>query len=193
MMLPQVDLKASDEVRLDSRGHRVRSLKQLRLSHALEFVYLRDNLLSSLEGIEILKGVKVLDLSFNDFKLPGFEPLGNCVVLQQLYLAGNQITSLASLPELPNLEFLSIAQNRLKSVCMARQPRLQVLAASRNKISTLKGFPHFPSLEHLRVEENPLLEMPHLEAASILLIGPTLKKFNDRGMPEHLSTTIHFA
>ncbi|ONM51303.1 187-kDa microtubule-associated protein AIR9 [Zea mays] len=182
MMLPQVDLKASDEVRLDSRGHRVRSLKQLRLSHALEFVYLRDNLLSSLEGIEILKGVKVLDLSFNDFKLPGFEPLGNCVVLQQLYLAGNQITSLASLPELPNLEFLSIAQNRLKSVCMARQPRLQVLAASRNKISTLKGFPHFPSLEHLRVEENPLLEMPHLEAASILLIGPTLKKFNDRDL-----------
>ncbi|KAG2639914.1 hypothetical protein PVAP13_2KG050900 [Panicum virgatum] len=182
MMLPQVDLKASDEVRLDSRGHRVRSLKQLRLSSALEFVYLRDNLLSSLEGIEILKGVKVLDLSFNDFKLPGFEPLRNCIVLQQLYLAGNQITSLASLPELPNLEFLSVAQNRLKSLCMAHQPRLQVLAASRNKISTLKGFPHLPSLEHLRVEENPLLEMPHLEAASILLIGPTLKKFNDRDL-----------
>nr|CAB3455681.1 unnamed protein product [Digitaria exilis] len=201
MMLPQVDFKASDEVRLDSRGHRVRSLKQLRLSPALEinsigplilykpasnkvyeFVYLRDNRLSSLEGIDILKGVKVLDLSFNDFKLPGFEPLGNCMVLQQLYLAGNQITSLGSLPELPNLEFLSVAQNRLKSLCMAHQPRLQVLAASRNKISTLKGFPHLPSLEHLRIEENPLLEMPHLEAASILLIGPTLKKFNDRDL-----------
>lgn len=68
-MLPQVDLKASDEVRLDSRGHRVRSLKQLRLSSALEFVYLRDNLLSSLEGIEILKGVKVfLELNFIVFR-----------------------------------------------------------------------------------------------------------------------------
>uniref|UniRef100_A0A0D9WVG8 Ig-like domain-containing protein n=1 Tax=Leersia perrieri TaxID=77586 RepID=A0A0D9WVG8_9ORYZ len=161
MMLPQVDLKASDEVRLDSRGHRVRSLKQLRLTPVLEFVYLRDNRLSSLEGIEILKGVKVLDLSFNDFKLLGFEPLENCKLLQQLYLAGNQITSLATLPELPNLE---------------------VLAASRNKISTLKGFPHLPSLEHLRVEDNPLLEIPHLEAASILLVGPTLKKFNDRDL-----------
>ncbi|KAK3126367.1 hypothetical protein QOZ80_7AG0555520 [Eleusine coracana subsp. coracana] len=182
MMLPQVDFKASDEVRLDARGHRVRSLKQLRLTNALEFVYLRDNRLSSLEGIEILRGVKVLDLSFNDFKLPGFEALENCKVLQQLYLAGNQITSLASLPELPNLEFLSVAQNRLKSLCMTCQPRLQVLAASRNKISTLKGFPHLPSLEHLRVEDNPLLEMPHLEAASILLIGPTLKKFNDRDL-----------
>ena len=37
-------------------------------------------------------------------------------------------------------------------------------------------------LQHLRVEENPILKMPHLEAACILLVGPTLKKFNDRGI-----------
>ncbi|KAH7661175.1 Leucine rich repeat proteins some proteins containing F-box protein [Dioscorea alata] len=182
MMLPQVDIKASDELRLDRRGHKVRTLTSLNLSSNLEFVYLRDNLLSSIEGIETLKWVKVLDLSFNDFKGPGFEPLENCKALQQLYLAGNQITSLASLPQLPNLEFLSIAQNKLKSLSMASQPRLQVLAASKNKISTLKGFPHLPVLEHLRVEENAILEMSHLEAASILLVGPTLKKFNDRDL-----------
>lgn len=183
-MLPQVDSKASDELRLDLRGHRIRTLNSsgLNLSTGLEFVYLRDNLLSTLEGVEILKRVKVLDLSFNDFKGPGFEPLENCKALQQLYLAGNQITSLASLPELPNLEFLSVAQNKLKSLSMASQPRLQVLAASKNRIATLKGFPHLPSLEHLRMEENPILQMPHLQAASILLIGPTLKKFNDRDL-----------
>ncbi|PWA81634.1 outer arm dynein light chain 1 protein [Artemisia annua] len=181
IMLPKVEIKASDDVRLDLRGHRIRSLKAngLNLSPNLEFVYLRDNLLSSLEGIEILKLVKVLDLSFNDFKGPGFEPLEACKALQQLYLAGNQITSLTTLPELPNLEFLSVAQNKLKSLSMASQPRLQVLAASKNKISTLKGFPSLPSLEHLRLEENPILEMAHVEAASILLVGPTLKKFND--------------
>ncbi|XP_019057902.1 PREDICTED: 187-kDa microtubule-associated protein AIR9, partial [Tarenaya hassleriana] len=184
VILPQVEVKASNDVRLDLRGHRIRSLNAsgLNLSPNLEFVYLRDNLLSTLEGVEILKQVKVLDLSFNDFKGPGFEPLENCKVLQQLYLAGNQITSLASLPQLPNLEFLSVAQNKLKSLAMASQPRLQVLAASKNKITTLKGFPYLPVLEHLRVEENPLLKMPHLEAASILLVGPTLKKFNDRDL-----------
>ncbi|XP_043702000.1 187-kDa microtubule-associated protein AIR9 [Telopea speciosissima] len=184
IVLPQVEIKGGDDVRLDLRGRRVRSLNAsgLNLSDNLEFVYLRDNLLSSLEGIEVLKRVKVLDLSFNDFKGPGFEPLGNCKFLQQLYLAGNQITSLVSLPQLPNLEFLSVAQNRLRSLAMASQPRLQVLAASKNKISTLKGFPHLPVLEHLRVEENPILEMSHLEAASILLVGPTLKKFNDRDL-----------
>lgn len=32
------------------------------------------------------------------------------------------------------------------------------------------------------MEENPILKMLHLEAASILLVGPTLKKYNDRGM-----------
>nr|GEV11699.1 187-kDa microtubule-associated protein AIR9 isoform X1 [Tanacetum cinerariifolium] len=181
IMLPKVEIKASDEVRMDRRGHRIRTLKAngLNLSPNLEFVYLRDNLLSSLEGIEILKLVKVLDLSFNEFKGPGFEPLEACKALQQLYLAGNQITSLTTLPELPNLEFLSVAQNKLKSLSMASQPRLQVLAASKNKISTLKGFPSLPSLEHLRLEENPILEMAHIEAASILLVGPTLKKFND--------------
>ncbi|KAG2296584.1 hypothetical protein Bca52824_043253 [Brassica carinata] len=171
-------------MRLDLRGHRIRSLTSggLHLSPNLEFVYLRDNLLSELEGIEILNRVKVLDLSFNDFKGPGFEPLENCKMLQQLYLAGNQITSLASLPQLPNLEFLSVAQNKLKSLAMASQPRLQVLAASKNKITTLKDFPYLPALEHLRVEENPLLKISHVEAASILLVGPTLKKFNDRDL-----------
>ncbi|CAJ2661630.1 unnamed protein product [Trifolium pratense] len=184
IVLPQIEVKAGDDLRLDLRGHRVRSLTAsgLNLSSNLEFVYLRDNLLSTLEGVEILTRVKVLDLSFNDFKGPEFEPLENCKVLQQLYLAGNQITSLASLPQLPNLEFLSVAQNKLKSLSMASQPRLQVLAASKNKISTLKGFPYLPVLEHLRVEENPILKMPHLEAASILLVGPTLKKYNDRDL-----------
>ncbi|KAF5752705.1 microtubule-associated protein [Tripterygium wilfordii] len=182
IVLPQVEIKAGDEVRLDLRGHRVRTLNAsgLNLTPHLEFVYLRDNLLSTLEGVEILNRMKVLDLSFNSFKGPGFEPLENCKNLQQLYLAGNQITSLASLPQLPNLEFLSVAQNKLASLSMASQPRLQVLAASKNKITTLQGFPHLPVLEHLRVEENPILKMRHLEAASILLIGPTLKKFNDR-------------
>ncbi|XP_023003645.1 187-kDa microtubule-associated protein AIR9 [Cucurbita maxima] len=184
VVLPQVEIKPGDDLRLDLRGHRVRSLNAsgLNLLPNLEFVYLRDNLLSTLEGVEILKRVKVLDLSFNDFKGPGFEPLDNCKALQQLYLAGNQITSLASLPQLPNLEFLSVAQNKLKSLSMASQPRLQVLAASKNRISTLKGFPHLPALEHLRVEENPILKITHLEAASILLVGPTLKKFNDRDL-----------
>ncbi|KAH0932660.1 hypothetical protein HID58_009777 [Brassica napus] len=184
IILPKVEVKAGDDMRLDLRGHRIRSLTSggLHLSPNLEFVYLRDNLLSELEGIEILNRVKVLDLSFNDFKGPGFEPLENCKMLQQLYLAGNQITSLASLPQLPNLEFLSVAQNKLKSLAMASQPRLQVLAASKNKITTLKDFPYLPVLEHLRVEENPLLKIPHLEAASILLVGPSLKKFNDRDL-----------
>ncbi|KAL6531097.1 hypothetical protein OROHE_014166 [Orobanche hederae] len=93
----------SPERRLDLRGHKIRSL--------------------SSGGMNLSSNLEVLDLSFKDFKGPGFEPLGNC---KQLYLAENQVTSLKSLPELPNLE---------------------VLAANKNKISTLKGFPHLPALE----------------------------------------------
>ncbi|RDX87862.1 187-kDa microtubule-associated protein, partial [Mucuna pruriens] len=75
IVLPQVEIKANDDLRLDLRGHRVRSLNAsgLNLSSNLEFVYLRDNLLSTLEGVEILTRVKG----------PGFEPLENCKVLQR--------------------------------------------------------------------------------------------------------------
>ncbi|CAM6096301.1 unnamed protein product [Calypogeia fissa] len=187
LLLPTVDVKAGDDVRLDMRGQKLRTLdsKPVNLSPKLEFVYLRDNKLASLEGIEILKRLKVLDLSFNEFKATegaGFDGLANCKSLQQLYLAGNQITSLAGLPSLPNLEFLSVAQNKIKSLEMPTQPRLQVLAASKNKISVLKGFPYLPALENLRLEENPILDVPHVEAAFMLLVGPTLKKFNDRDL-----------
>lgn len=182
--LPPVDVKAGDDVRIDLRGRKVRTLdgNLVTLTSKMEFVYLRDNKLSTLNGIEILRRVKVLDLSFNEFKGSGFEPLAHCKALQQLYLAGNQITSLSDLPLLPNLEFLSVAQNKIKSLDMAPQPRLQVLAASKNMISTLKDFPFLPALEHLRLEENPILESFHVEAQSILLVGPSLKKFNDRDL-----------
>lgn len=182
--LQQVDSKGGEDVRLDLRGQNLWRLDHnaVNLTPKLEFVYLRDNKLSSMNGLEVLRRVKVLDLSFNDFKGGGFEPLVNCKALQQLYLAGNQITSLSALPQLPNLEFLSVAQNKLKSLMMASQPKLQVLAASNNKISTFKGFPHLPVLEHLRLEENPILDIPHAEAASILVVGATLKRFNNRDL-----------
>jgi hypothetical protein len=47
-------------------------------------------------------------------------------------------------------------------------------------------------LQHLRVEENPILKMPHLEAASILLLGPTFKKFNDRGISVLLLASLRY-
>lgn len=65
IMLPHVEIKAGDNVRLDLRGYRIRNLNSngLNLSPNLEFVYLRDNLLSVLDGVEILKHVKGLDLN----------------------------------------------------------------------------------------------------------------------------------
>jgi hypothetical protein len=64
-----VEVKAGDDMRLDLRGHRIRSLTSggLHLSPNLEFVYLRDNLLSTLEGIEILNRVKVSKFIFLGF------------------------------------------------------------------------------------------------------------------------------
>lgn len=180
------DLRGQDDTRLDLRAQMIRSLNSelVYLTAKLEFVYLRDNKLSSLDGIEVLKKVKVLDVSFNELKGASLSPLSSCKALQQLYLAGNHLTTLEDLPKLPNLEFLSVAQNDIRSLSMASQPKLQVLAASKNKISTLKGFPLLPSLEHLRVEENPVLELPFVEAAAVILVGPTLSRFNDQDISD---------
>ncbi|KAI7744875.1 hypothetical protein M8C21_027210 [Ambrosia artemisiifolia] len=57
---------------------------------------------------------------------------------------------------------------RVETKTQGGRSGLEVLVASKNKVSTLKGFPSLPSLEHLRLEENPILEMAHIEAASIL-------------------------
>ncbi|GJX33083.1 187-kDa microtubule-associated protein AIR9 isoform X1 [Tanacetum coccineum] len=108
-----------------------------------QFVYLRDNLLSSLEGIKILKLVKVLNLSFNDFKGPRFKPLEACKALQQFYLAGNQITSFTTLPKLPNLEYLSVAQNKLK---LSFNDKSLTITGFVPKVTKTKGLPKgFPT------------------------------------------------
>ncbi|CAK9872005.1 unnamed protein product [Sphagnum jensenii] len=193
---PAAAVGGDADVRLDLRGHKVRNFDAATtlFTSKLEFLYLRDNKLSDLKGIQLLKRLKVLDISFNEFTGAGsLEQLQHCPMLQQLYLAGNQITSLTSLPQLPNLEFLSIAQNKIKSLAMAggaggSQPRLQVLAASKNKITTFKGFPYLPSLQHLRLEENPILlqqQSLHLQAQAIMLVGRALIKFNDRDLSVH--------
>ncbi|KAF3620639.1 hypothetical protein FXO37_33158 [Capsicum annuum] len=62
----------------DLRGHRIRSLNN--------------------GGLNLSPTLEVLDLSFNDFKGPGFEPLENCKALQVLAASKNKISTLKGFP-----------------------------------------------------------------------------------------------
>lgn len=185
-VLAGYDFRGKDDTKLDLRALSIRSLKSdlVQLSSRLEFVYMPSNRLTSLDGIEVLKRVKVLDLSFNQLKHATLEPLSQCKSLQQFYVAGNQLTTMETLPKLPNLEFLSAGQNALTTLAMQSQPKLQVLVATKNRVGSWKKFPQLPALEHLRIEGNPLDSNPHIVSAALLLVGPTLQKFNDRAISD---------
>jgi hypothetical protein len=88
---PAAAASGDADVRLDLRGREVRSFDAA--------TTLFDNKLSDLKGIQLLKRLKVLDITFNEFT--GAGSLDHCPMLQQLYLASTQITSLTSLPQLP--------------------------------------------------------------------------------------------
>ena len=125
-----IEVRGPTDTRLDLRSKRIRSLaaETVPLSARAEFVYLRGNLLTSLEGVEELKRVKVLDLSFNAIQDEALSSLSACKALQQLFLASNQLASLAHLPPLPHLELVSASQNQLTSCAMEMQPKLKVRA-----------------------------------------------------------------
>ncbi|GJP84735.1 hypothetical protein CLOP_g14794 [Closterium sp. NIES-67] len=185
-VMPGPDVRGTDDTRADLRSQRIRSLMAdtLHLPPAAQFVYLRGNQLAALDGIERVKRVKVLDVSYNQLGDASLAPLAACTALQQLFLAGNRLSSLASLPRLPSLEFLSVSQNALCLLDMPSQPRLKVLTASSNSVASFEGFPLLPALEHLRLDDNPIEEAPAPHFAAILLAASSLLSFNASAISE---------
>jgi len=96
--------------------HSLDLVPQASISPRLEFVYLRENLLASLDGPLPLHQLKILDLSFNELREVALPALAECTALQQLHLTGNLLEGLRQLPVLPRLEVLSVSCNRLKSL-----------------------------------------------------------------------------
>nr|GEX10273.1 hypothetical protein CTI12_AA610890 [Tanacetum cinerariifolium] len=80
------------------------------------------NNLSILHGGFFKRGHQQLTISKQDSKR--IENYSNIFAFQ-LHLVRNQFTSITTLPELSNLEFLSVAEKMLKSLSIACQPRLQ--------------------------------------------------------------------
>ncbi|GAQ78250.1 AIR9 protein [Klebsormidium nitens] len=177
---------AESDFKLDLRAQDLKALRPalIGVSKRIEFVYLRHNRLQSLEGIEVLKNLKILDASFNELSDSCLPQLQQLQSLQQLFLAGNQLQSLTSLPQLPNLEFLSVSGNAITSLAMHSLPRLEVLAASNNRITSLRDLPHLPAIEALRLDGNEFASRPHARAIAIILAGPTLRKLDGEAVTE---------
>eukprot|EP00762_Andalucia_godoyi_P004603 ANDGO_05123.mRNA.1 187-kDa microtubule-associated protein AIR9 len=148
-----------------------------------EFLYLRDNCLSSFSSFSMLPQLKVLDLSCN--ALSHFDLLAPLPNLRQLFLSGNYLTTLFDFPKFDELQVLSLAHNALESLDgMPLLPSLLVLALGSNRLQSLGGMPRHPKLESISIEENPVCEKVDVRTALIGMSSASLRRINGKDVSE---------
>ncbi|NXY90047.1 LRC23 protein, partial [Alcedo cyanopectus] len=123
--------------------------------------------LTDIKLLESFVHLRYVDLSEN--KLRDLSPLSSLTHLLWLKVDGNLLTS-ASMQELPYLQIISFAQNRIQDVEGITHPRLANLSLQGNKIQTLLGLSQgqLLSLQILELRGNKLestagLNLPKLK------------------------------
>ncbi|TLX46524.1 protein kinase [Pseudoalteromonas phenolica] len=135
----------------------------LSLSNTLEVLDLSNNLLSELpDSFVQLKNLKVLFLSFNQFKVFP-DVLGKCINLDMVGFKSNQIESISetSLPR--NLRWLILTDNRLTQLphSFGQLSQLKKLALAGNKLASIpESFTQCKQLELVRLSANELTSVP---------------------------------
>jgi serine/threonine protein kinase len=110
--------------------------------------------LSSLDGLEALTNLEVLDVSHND--LTNLSPLDQ-LHLNELYATGNQLTSA---PAYESLVYLDLSDNDLTELApLATDHRLTNLALNNNCITDLSPLEQLTSLRTLGIAGNGLTDI----------------------------------
>ena len=141
---------------LDASNNLLTSIGDMGRFPALEKLNLNNNQISEIEGLDENSRLEVLDLSANQLTQIG---IGNLAVLE-LYLATNQIESLA---QIQNLEFL------------------QVLDVSYNLIENLSGLQNRRHLMKVDVQNNKVADYDDLEP--VFVGNRLLRELNLRNNP----------
>lgn len=131
------------------------------LGGVLEELYLVENRIKEISGLEALTSLKLLELGGNRLREvgPGLRTLVN---LEQLWLGKNKITSLGDgFRTLKKLQRLSLQANRLtelspETFATGELPELRELYLSENGLTELTRIGHLPQLELLDFSFNPI-------------------------------------
>ncbi|KAA8785360.1 hypothetical protein EC604_16060 [Paenibacillus amylolyticus] len=135
-------------------------------------LYARDAGISDLTGVDIFKGLNVveIDLSGNEISkadASGFEQL------EWLNLSGNRLSEI-NVTGLEHLEYLDLENNRLASLDVTGLNSLQALYMSNNQLTHLpSGLVDLPNLQSIGVNDNPI---PLREEPDFTLHHALLKK-----------------
>lgn len=153
----------------------LRSAREVTLDHYdAEYLYLRENELTSFDCDVKMENLRVLDLSIND--------VGGCVdflsrtpYLRHLYMTGNKIDTLMGISNFAALETLCLSDNAVSSFeGLVNLPNLRVLSLNFNNISSFDGFPTLPHLHTLNLVGNPISKAPFYLSMAIAVNGNSL-------------------
>ncbi|OAA34093.1 protein phosphatases PP1 regulatory subunit sds22 [Metarhizium rileyi] len=138
------------------------------LAATLKDLDLYDNLISHMRGMDELKNIVSLDLSFN--KIKHIKNISHMTKLKELFLVANKISKIEGLDTFQNLKSLELGSNRIRELRnLDKLESLEELWVAKNKITELTGLGGLRSLRLLSIQSNrikdlsPLKEVPHLE------------------------------
>ena len=168
--------------KLDLSYNQIRVIRGLDdLSGTLEELYLVENQIKKVEGLEKLTRLKCLELGGNQIRTIPTDAFATLGSLEQLWLGKNKINSLAGnlFRGLTSLKRLSLQANRLTHVAddafpPGVCPALEELYLSENGLPRVHGIKHLKSLVLLDVSMNPipsLVAVPDAGAAGEAAVG----------------------
>lgn len=190
---------------LDLSFNNIRHIRHVQGITGLEQLFLCQNEVSRIEGLDDLAHLTNLELGANRIKeiqnleklqslemlwlaknrIPKLENLGSLSNLRLLSIQNNKITKIEGLDKLTNLEELYISFNQIEKVeGLENLSKLNTLDIGNNKIKELTGLSHLTNLEELWAGYNELerydsveKELKHLpKFHTIYLEGNPLQK-----------------
>ncbi|CEK36469.1 putative internalin,Internalin-A precursor,Leucine Rich repeats (2 copies) [[Clostridium] sordellii] len=112
--------------------------------------------ITNLEGIEHLKKITDLNLSYNNIE--NINPLKEMKQITDLKLSYNNIKNIESLKSLPSLDYINISNNKIKELPILSDT-LTYLYASNNMLSDMSTIGHLRNLRYLDLSYNDITDM----------------------------------
>jgi len=165
--------------------------------HGLMWLYLENDHISDVSFVSDLRALRILDLAGNGVSdlspVAGFPWLWKIFLTnnnvrslvplpygRELFLAGNEITSLALLADSPSLRVLDISGNKVSDISVLKQfPHLRNLDLSGNKITDLQ-----PLVDNPGVDKNDIVDVRGnpLDLSSGSMVTEQLEQLRSRGV-----------
>ncbi|KAG5495621.1 hypothetical protein GH5_03286 [Leishmania sp. Ghana 2012 LV757] len=153
----------------------LRSVREVTLDHYdAEYMYLRENELSSFDCDVKMEELRVLDLSINEIG-GSVDFLKRTPHLHHLYMTGNKIDTLVGIANFAAIETLCLSDNAIGSFAgLENLPNLRVLSLNFNNITSFERYPVLPNLHTLNLVGNPITDASNYRSMAIAVNGLNL-------------------